>query len=64
MQQHGVVHLFNADQLHDQKGFTIDDFPRSVIIINWLLALTVIITTRTLARFIFNEYDIFIIQFI
>ena len=42
-----------------KKGFTIDDFPRSVIIINWLLALTVIITTRTLARFIFNEYDKF-----
>ena len=55
----GFVHLFNADQLHDQKDFTIDDFPRSVIIINWLLALTVIITTRTLARFIFNEYDKF-----
>ena len=42
-----------------KKGYTIDDFPRSVIIINWLLALTVIITTRTLARFIFNEYDKF-----
>lgn len=42
------------------RGFYVDVFPRSVIIINWLLALIVIGGTRVTARFIFNEYDKFL----
>jgi FlaA1/EpsC-like NDP-sugar epimerase len=38
-----------------ERGFLIEKFPRSVLIINWLLAIIVIGGTRVIARFIFNK---------
>ena len=53
----GLFGYFMQTSFAFKRGFFIDVFPRSVIIINWLLALIVIGGTRVIARFVFNEYD-------
>jgi FlaA1/EpsC-like NDP-sugar epimerase len=51
----GLVGLFAQADFARERGFNIEIFPRSVIIINWLLALLVIIGIRVSARFILSE---------
>jgi FlaA1/EpsC-like NDP-sugar epimerase len=51
----GLVSLFAQADFARETGFNIEIFPRSVIIINWLLALLVIIGIRVSARFILSE---------
>ena len=53
----GLFGYFMQTNFAIKRGFFIEVFPRSVIIINWLLALIVIGGTRVIARFIFNEYE-------
>ena len=50
----GLFSSFMRDDFIRERGFLIEAFPRSVIIINWLLALIVIAGTRIFARYIFN----------
>ena len=50
---------FMRDDFIRERGFLIEAFPRSVVIINWLLALIVIAGTRIFARYIFNIHNIF-----
>ena len=51
----GLVGFFAQADFAKEKGFNIGIIPRSVIIINWLLALLVIGGTRVAARFILSE---------
>ena len=53
----GLFGYFMQTNFAIKRGFFIEVFPRSVIIINWLLALIVIGGIRVIARFIFNEYN-------
>ena len=55
----GLFGYFMQTDFALERGFFIEIFPRSVIIINWLLAIIVIGGTRVIARFIFNEYTKF-----
>ena len=52
----GLFSSFMRTDFIQEKGFFIDIFPRSVSIINWLLALIVIVGTRIFARYLFNDY--------
>ncbi len=51
----GLVGFFAQADFAKEKGFNIGIIPRSVIIINWLLALLVIGGMRVAARFILSE---------
>jgi FlaA1/EpsC-like NDP-sugar epimerase len=51
----GSVSIFTLNDFVREKGFNIEIFPRSVIVINWMLALVVIIGVRVGARFILSE---------
>jgi FlaA1/EpsC-like NDP-sugar epimerase len=51
----GFFCFFMKNNYVDEGGFFIEIFPRSVVIINWLLALTIISGSRAFARYIFNE---------
>ena len=51
----GLIGFFVQTDFVKDKGFNVEIFPRSVIVINWLLALLVIVGTRISARFILNE---------
>ena len=52
----GFFCFFMKNNYVDEGGFFIEIFPRSVVIINWLLALTIISGSRAFARYIFNEH--------
>ena len=52
----GLFSSFMRADFIREKGFLIEFFPRSVLIINWLLALIVIGGIRIFARYIFNEH--------
>ena len=52
----GLFSSFMRTDFIQEKGFFIDIFPRSVSIINWLLALIVIVGTRIFARYLFNDF--------
>ena len=52
----GFFCSFMKNNYVDEGGFFIEIFPRSVVIINWLLALTIISGSRAFARYIFNEH--------
>lgn len=52
----GFFSFFMQSDFILERGFLIDSFPRSVVIINWLLALIVIGGTRAFARYVFNEH--------
>ena len=52
----GLFSSFMRTDFIREKGFLIEFFPRSVLIINWLLALIVIGGIRIFARYIFNEH--------
>ncbi len=52
----GFFCFFMKNNYVDEGDFLIEIFPRSVVIINWLLALTIISGSRALARYIFNEH--------
>ena len=52
----GLFSFFMSGDLIRERGFLLEVFPRSVIIINWLLALIVIGGTRVFARYFFNEH--------
>ena len=51
----GFFSFFMQSDFIRERGFLIEVFPRSVVIINWLLALIVIGGTRAFARYIFNK---------
>jgi FlaA1/EpsC-like NDP-sugar epimerase len=55
----GFFSFFMQSDFIHERGFLIEVFPRSVVIINWLLALIVIGGTRAFARYVFNEHIIF-----
>ena len=52
----GFFSFFMQSDFIRESGFLIEVFPRSVVIINWLLALIVIGGTRAFARYVFNEH--------
>ena len=52
----GLFSSFMRADFIREKGFLIEFFPRSVLIINWLLALIVIGGIRIFARYIFNAH--------
>ena len=52
----GLFSSFMRTDFIQEKGFFIDIFPRSVSIINWLLALIVIVGTRIFGRYLFNDF--------
>ena len=52
----GFFSFFMQSDFIRERGFLIEVFPRSVVIINWLLALIVIGGTRAFARYVFNEH--------
>ncbi|MDB9827345.1 polysaccharide biosynthesis protein [Candidatus Pelagibacter sp.] len=52
----GLFSSFMRDDFIRERGFLIEAFPRSVVIINWLLALIVIAGTRIFARYILNKH--------
>ena len=52
----GFFCFFMKNNYIDEGDFFIEIFPRSVVIINWLLALTIISGSRAFARYIFNEH--------
>lgn len=52
----GYFSFFMQSDFIRERGFLIEVFPRSVVIINWLLALIVIGGTRAFARYVFNEH--------
>ena len=51
----GFVGFFTQTDFAREKGFNIEMLPRSVVVINWLLALVIIIGIRVSARFIFSK---------
>ena len=51
----GLVALFVDSNFIKERGFNVEMIPRSVIVINWLLALVVIGGIRVGARFILSE---------
>jgi len=51
----GFIGFFTQSDFVREKGFNIEILPRSVMVINWLLALFVIIGVRVSARFILSE---------
>ena len=52
----GFFSFFMQNDFIRERGFLIEVFPRSVVIVNWLLALIVIGGTRAFARYVFNEH--------
>ena len=52
----GLVGFFAQADFAKARGFNVGIIPRSVIIINWLLAILVIGGTRVVARFILSEH--------
>ena len=52
----GLLSFFAQGDFAGKRGFIIEIFPRSVIIINWLLSILVIIGIRVVARFILSEH--------
>ncbi len=52
----GLLGFFVQSDFVKEKGFDVETFPRSVIIINWLLAILTIAATRVGARFILSEH--------
>ncbi|MDC1279842.1 polysaccharide biosynthesis protein [Pelagibacteraceae bacterium] len=55
----GLVGFFIQSDFLKEREFNVEIFPRSVIFINWLLALFVIIGVRVSARFILSKNVIF-----
>ena len=51
----GFVGFFTQTDFVREKGFNIEMLPRSVVVINWLLAILVIGGIRLVARFIISE---------
>jgi len=51
----GLAGFFTQTNFVKEEGFNVEVFPRSVIVINWLLALLVISGIRIVARFILSE---------
>ena len=52
----GLLSFFAQGDFAGKRGFIIEIFPRSVIIINWLLSILVIIGIRVVGRFILSEH--------
>jgi len=52
----GLLSFFAQGDFAGERGFIIEIFPRSVIIINWLLSILVITGIRVAARFILSEH--------
>ena len=52
----GLVGFFAQADFAKERGFNVGTIPRSVIVINWLLAILVIGGTRIAARFILSEH--------
>ncbi len=52
----GFFSFFMQNDFIRESGFLIEVFPRSVVIVNWLLALIVIVGSRAFARYVFNEH--------
>ena len=51
----GLLGLFIQTDFAKERGFEVDIFPRSVVVINWLLAIVVISGIRVSARFILSK---------
>jgi len=52
----GLFGFFLQSDFMKERGFVIETFSRTVIIINWLLAILAIIGIRIVARFILSEH--------
>ena len=52
----GLVGFFIQADFVRERGFVVETFPRTVIVINWLLAMLAIGGIRVGARFILSEY--------
>ena len=52
----GLVGFFVQADFVEERGFVVETFPRTVIVINWLLAIFAIGGIRVAARFILSEH--------
>ena len=52
----GLVGFFIQADFVRERGFVVETFPRTVIVINWLLAILVISGVRVVGRFILSEH--------